>query len=592
MRRGSRDAEGLPRAGVRWSLLICALVVLWQCSEAPQEQDAADTNGETTTPTAAAQDWIDVAREPFRRDWIGGTLRIGHAGAKPATLNPVVGTYGNWRIYHRLLLNPTLILETTDPDSGRTVLEPAMAASMPDWDEEASTLTWTIREGVTWSGGEERPVTADDFVFTWQMLQAAQPWARAWKGRFEDVTAVEKVDDRRFRVQVKEWNYGLVNAFGRYFPILPKHACPDDPAALAAITQLPTSGPYEIERFDDTLLRVRLRPRYRLQPHPIQRAYFEAMEWHFLANDELRAQRFREGGLDILSANDRVVAALREDPEVAARMRVLTYSLPMQAFVVWSNRHPDRPEDDHPFLGDPRVRRAFTMLLDREQLASEAFARSMRLTSVLWPESDLGTVPSIRPLPHDPDAARKLLEDAGWTRGEDGVRAKDGQRMVLRLSAPDGIAPLRGCITRIAEVLRQAGVEVSVDLQPNATWNTNAVAHRHEVTAFYTSNANPMEEDLHGMLHSSARGAGRPNYAGLRDEKMDALLDRARTTRDLEARTEVRREIHRRFHELVPYTPLGMLSSQVVLGPKVANAKAHPYGIRYTEMIDAGRMGG
>jgi peptide/nickel transport system substrate-binding protein len=85
----------------------------------------------------------------------------------------------------------------------------------------------------------------------------------------------------------------------------------------------------------------------------------------------------------------------------------------------------------HPFLSDPAVRKALSISIDRNLLVEIGYGQAGRPTCNLVPAPALYASDNTDCLTHDIAGANKLLDDAGWVRGADGIRAKDGVRLSL-----------------------------------------------------------------------------------------------------------------------------------------------------------------
>lgn len=131
--------------------------------------------------------------------------------------------------------------------------------------------------------------------------------------------------------------------------------------------------------------------------------------------------------------------------------------------------------NEHPILGDADVRRALSMALDREAMA-EAVLREADLaaTQLLPPSLTAWNQPDLAPLEHDADAARELLEDAGWTAGSDGILTKDGTPLRLNLVTYPDRPELPALATAIQASAREVGIDIEVDVT-----NSTEIPVRH-----------------------------------------------------------------------------------------------------------------
>jgi len=85
----------------------------------------------------------------------------------------------------------------------------------------------------------------------------------------------------------------------------------------------------------------------------------------------------------------------------------------------------------NPALLDVRVRQALAYAIDREKIAKDLLLGKTKPGASLWDNMPY-VDPSLKPYPYDPAKAKKLLDEAGWVVGSDGVREKDGVKLDLR----------------------------------------------------------------------------------------------------------------------------------------------------------------
>ncbi len=149
-----------------------------------------------------------------------------------------------------------------------------------------------------------------------------------------------------------------------------------------------------------------------------------------------------EGEIDIVTEVDPIDVQKITDSEYA-RLEAVDA---MRILVGIINRDADGVP-----LGDVRARRALNLAVNRDRLIREGFAGYAHPLAGLTPHYATGYPEGQEPYPHDPEEARRLLNEAGWPEGR-----------ALRLAAEEA---LEGAARLVAEDLEQAlriGVEVTV----------------------------------------------------------------------------------------------------------------------------------
>src|SRR5690606_11784588 len=193
----------------------------------------------------------------------------------------------------------------------------------------------------------------------------------------------------------------------------------------------------------------------------------------------------------------------------------------------------------HELLANRDVRRGIAMALDREQFAADALlglgeaAIGSPIAPVNWAFDD-----TLEPLPYDPEQARQLISGAG---------AEGAQ---IRFVVNAGNIQREDWLIYTQQALQDVGIEV---IPETAEWATlvSAVTERREFEVvggdFAGVTAEPTE--LYEDFHTN----GTSNYSSYSNPELDALLEQARETVDIEAAKPIYSEIQKIIIEEVPF---------------------------------------
>jgi peptide/nickel transport system substrate-binding protein len=412
-------------------------------------------------PRAAAQ---GPPAGPARRGG-GGTLRLLYWQA-PTGLNPHLAVGVKDLAAARLFYEP---LAAFDPDGG---LVPVLAAEIPAADNggvsrDGASVVWRLKRGVAWHDG--RPFTADDVVFNWQY--AADPATAATSvGVYRDLERVEKVDDHTVRVVFRQptpfWAHPFCGSAGL---VIPRHLF--EPYRGARSREAPANlrpvgtGPFRIADFrPGDLVRGARNPAYHVPGRPgfdtvelkgggdavsAARAVLQTGEYDFAWNAQVEddvLRRLEQGGrgrVDIVPGSG--IEHLR-----------VNFADP------WREVDGERAsvKAPHPVLGDPAVRAALALLVDRATIQEQIYGRQGRATGAFLNVPARFASPNAR-WEFSVERAGQVLEAAGWRRGPDGVRAKEGRR--LRLVFQTSInAPRQKAQAIVKQACARAGVEIEL----------------------------------------------------------------------------------------------------------------------------------
>lgn len=449
--------------------------------------------------------------------------------------------------------------------------------------EDGLTITFDLRENVRFSDGE--PLTADDAVFTYEWINNPEvntPQLRSYYENFESVTA-----DGPYRVVFKlREPYFLSLEFAGGMPILPRHYyerfTPEEFNTMPGL--LMGSGPYMLpmppEQWQPGLGRIEL---VRNERYWGPRPTFDRLVWREITDETAELVAFRNGEVDRYGVRPEQYKQLKGDPNLLAKANLYEYSAPTfgYRYIGWNQKRNGEPT----FFADPRVRRALTMLTNRQEMAEQLMAGLATVAN--GPFNPLGSqaAPDIEPWSYDPQRARALLAEAGWTdRDGNGVLENDRrQEFRFKLIYPSSSENYR----QMAFYLKDAYARAGIVLEPDPTeWNTmlQRIDERNfdAITLGWTGS---IEGDPKQIFHSDSIASGGSNYVSYANPELDALIDKARATIDKDERLKMWRQVHRILHEDQPYTFLFFTKAVVFMDKRIRNVQITRVGMNdVTEM--------
>ncbi|WP_433253864.1 ABC transporter substrate-binding protein [Streptosporangium sp. CA-135522] len=315
----------------------------------------------------------------------------------------------------------------TVPDSKTLQPSPDLAES---WETSNDKLTWTfkIRAGAKWSDG--KPVTAQDAAWTFNTIMTVDAAKQSNGPAVENFESVTAADDRTLVIKTKKPQASMLD---NPIPIVPKHVW----EAVGDIGKFDNdrypivgSGPYIVTEYKkDAYVKLKANPDY-------WRGAPKIDELHvlFYENPEAANAGLKKGDIDLIG---RLAApqfeALAGDPNI------VQWNTPGRRAAYLQINHGARTNDDkpvgdgHPALKDPKVRQAIHYAIDKKALVDQ-------VQNGLAVPADGSIIPPMYQdffwkaegddlVTHDPAKANKILDDAGYKKGSDGIRTMpDGKR--------------------------------------------------------------------------------------------------------------------------------------------------------------------
>ena len=405
------------------------------------------------------------------------------------------------------LLNPHFATGTKDQDGSRIFYEPlaswdpdgnlsaVLAAEIPSVQngsvsKDGRSVTWKLKKGVTWHDG--KPFTADDCQFTWEYC-ADPATASVSIATYKDIK-VEKIDSHTIKVNFAKptpfWADPFVGVRGM---IIPKHLFgpfKGDKSREAPTNLKPVgTGPYRFVDFKPgDIVRGELNPGYHMPNRPsfdtiemkgggdavsaaravIQTAEFD-YAWNMQVEDEIlkRLEQGGKGRADIVAGgNIEHIQCNFTDP--------------------WKEVDGERSsvKTTHPLLGDPAVRQALNLLVDRAAVQEQIYGRTGIATANFLNEPKKFASKATK-WEFSVDKAGQILEAAGWKKGSDGIRAKDGKRLKFVYQTSIN-APRQKTQAIVKQAAAKAGIDMELKSVTASVYFSSDVANPDTYSHFST----------------------------------------------------------------------------------------------------------
>lgn len=424
-------------------------------------------------------------------------------------------------------------------------------------------FTYYLRRDVRWHDGV--PFTADDVVYSFERIKDPQVDAAPLRVYYKDLLRAEKIDEHTVRFVYRD-PYFMAVEFTAGIPIVPRHIFDDGtdfnkhPAGRRPIG----TGPYRfVEWVTSRRIVLERNPEYWRTPPPIDGVVFR-----IIPERAVTFQALKKGEIDVYSMYPIQWARQSQGKKFLARFAKYRYFPPTMYYIGWNARRP--------YFTDRRVRRALTLLIDRERLVQRLMYGQAQVVSGPGFPPHPSYDASIAPWPYDPREAAQLLDQAGWIDHDgDGIRDKEGVTFrftfLYRSGSPMGEA--------LASILREDFLKVGivVDGQP-LEWTTYIkTIDDRSYDAVYAGWGGPVESDPYQIWHSTQTEKG-SNHVGFQNAEVDRLIETARREFDPAARAALYRRFHRILHDEQPYTFLFNWPELVAIDRRFTDVRAYALG--------------
>lgn len=553
----------------------------------------------TTTAAPASTDWAEEGVEiTFAEPWTFTTDPRNDEGFRPGGefteiyegQPPKLTPYTYADVYGRRVVD--LVCESLGWYDPKTLKMRGLLAEAWQYPDDGTWLRVKIRDEARYSDGS--PVLAEDVRWTHDdLLFNMQIEAERFRSVYNAIDTVEVIGDPEtsrvvhFTFKTPRFD-NLQQAFG--FKILPKHIYQEwieSPTRYNQSTALTVgSGPFRFatvspdSQWTPPSDIVLVRNEQYWGPKPVLDSYRITV----ISDYTTKLIAYTSGRGDMMRPNAQQFVEQRSDQEFLEDHdpRIWYNMRGGYSFIAWQcgPRNGDKLTPFH----DARVRKAMTMMIDRDRIRRDINKNLVRPATGPFLSSTPQSNPNIEPWPHDPEAGLALLAEAGWEdRDGDGMLEDEaGNPFTFEFTFSNG----SDSTLQMANFMKSDFARYGIDMQLRTIdWSVLVdILNRRDFDAItFAWSASAPENDPYQIWHSDNIENQGDNFVQWSSPDADRLIEQGRQTLDFDDRMAVWHELHSVYHEEQPYTFMNEIPWIRFTTKRSGNIQEYNSGLQYNE---------
>lgn len=421
-----------------------------------------------------------------------------------------------------------------------------LVAESVEWAEDGMYLDIHIRPGIEWNDGQ--PVTTEDIIFSFTNEGVQMDY----------VDSAEALDDNTVRLNFNTPAYtNEFSLLGATY-IVPKHVFGEvDDLVTFANTDNPVgTGPFMLENFTDAAYTAVANPNYWDEGHPA----INRVQWLGIDGNASGESMFKTGQMDYAT-----MFIPHPDQLTDTGLGYVKVSSPNPVVIMTCSNA------DLGCTGaqtDVAFRHAFDVVIDRDEINEKAFYGLSTPASPTFAKPGRDEqwmaegVPEKNPTTADPEEAKKIMEDGGWTLGADGIYEKDGQRAAVTLVSVEGWGDNNAASELIVAQAKKGGLEVTHQTVTLDQFTDMRLTGEYEmvfsalvgtpISDPYTIYRNCFTTSFTQPVGTSLE-PNQTNYARYSNEAVDEAVKAAAMTNDPEEKAAAYATIQENIYADMPY---------------------------------------
>ncbi len=450
--------------------------------------------------------------------------------------------------------------------SEKNEVEPRLAEK---WDivDGGKTYIFTLKKGIKFHNGRE--IKAEDFKFS--IERACNPKFNSVtvetylsdivgvterkKNEASEVKGVQVIDDLHLKITIDKPRMYFISKLT--YPcafLLAKESIKDPLKEMNSIDQMVGTGPFKVTKFSpDESVQLVANEGYHLGAPLLKK-----IERPVVLDAATRVNLYKAGKIDLVQLARGDVDGLKKDAQYSSQIK--TYD---RASMYYIGFHCNSIEA----LKNPKVRLAFAMAIDKDQVIAEALSGINQKADSIVPPGCFGYRAKVKAIQFDLEGAKKLLAEAGYPEGK-GIPE-------LTMYHRDGQPDVKVVAQKVGAQLSKIGVKVTFqELQ----WGTYLERHnKHELPFFHMRWAADYL-DAENFLSTLLASYGPENKIEYKNPKYDDLCRRADSSQDPEERKRLYAEAEDIVLADAPFIPIYFQKDIELVSPRVAGLRDALFG--------------
>jgi len=446
-------------------------------------------------------------------------------------------------------------------ETGVPTPNPDYLLSVEVINDNPTEVRYQLNPKAVWGDGS--PVDGDDMIAKWKACNGENPEFNCVStASYEPIADITLGDEKTdvtvsYKSSFPDWSQGFSS------PAVVKAESVANPeifnSGWSELNNDWLSGPFKVADYDDTQKVMTLVPNDKWWGEP---PLLDSIRWRAVAPDAT-AQAFANKEIDAFD--------IGSDPDAFQRaLRVENADV----------RKAGGPNFRHftfnskaGFLQDLSIRQAIVYGLDRQSIAASDLAGIdwpvKPLNNHIFLEGQSGYVDTaeLTGLDYNPEKARALLDETGWVMGDDGIREKDGEKLVVRFTQLATVKASENEALQAQSMLREIGIQLDIVTVPVSQFGPTLTGHEFEIIAFsWVGTPYPFS----GIKQIYGSGSG-SNFAQLSLPEVDELAARIASETDATKRIALANEVDRILWENVHTLPLYQRPELIATRSDLAN---------------------
>lgn len=285
--------------------------------------------------------------------------------------------------------------------------------------------------------------------------------------------------------------------------------------------------------------------------------YFDKIIYKLIASNNTFEANLRSGILDMVSPPGGMSLDQATEFESKIKADKLPYKAVFEDGVIYSHLELNMA---NPILADLRVRKALSHGFSKEEMIKTLIAGKARPAISNVSPRDPWFTSKVPTYSYNKREAIKLLEEAGWKKGPDGIRVKDGKKLTLNLMSVSGAKVNEMVQVYLQNQYRQIGIEITIKNEPARVFFGETTTHRKFDIAFFAwgsiAESSPRSTLHSTMIPTDKNAWSGQNYTGINIPELDKLIDQLEQELDANKRKAISHKIQAIYAREIPVIPM------------------------------------